>query len=69
MKKNLIFVFLVLIFIVGCSSLDSRGFYLSGEKQGIHKTTGTEYDVEGYNQSGYDKNGYNKEGYDKQRRV
>ncbi|OQB39888.1 MAG: hypothetical protein BWY04_01498 [candidate division CPR1 bacterium ADurb.Bin160] len=64
MKKTLL-VILVLIFIAGCSSLDSRGFYSSGEKQGIHKATGTEYDVEGYDQSGYDKNGYNKEGYDK----
>lgn len=65
MKKSLLFVVLVLIFIVGCSSLDSRGFYMSGEKQGIHKVTETNYDLEGYNQSGYDKNGYNKEGYDK----
>jgi hypothetical protein len=50
MKKNLIFVILVLIFIAGCSSLDidSRGFYLSGEKKGLHNVTGTKYDLEGY---------------------
>ena len=50
MKKNLIVVILALIFIAGCSSLDDRGFYMSGEKQGVHNLTKTKYDAEGYDQ-------------------
>ena len=63
MKKNFIFVILILIFIAGCSSLDSRGFYLSGEKKGLHKVTETKYNVEGYDKDGFDEKGFNREGY------
>ena len=42
---------------------DRRGF----DENGIHKETGTKYDLEGYTRSGYNRQGYNREGYSKKR--
>ena len=43
------------------TGLNRRGFNIHG----IHKSTGTEYDPDGYNKDGYNKDGYNKDGYNK----
>ncbi len=62
MKK--IYLILMTLFFLGCTSVDENGFYTSGNKIGLNKKTNTAYDENGFSKYGYNKENYNKYGYD-----